>query len=68
MKKLSIINVKKMGKPLGVNLEKTAKKGEWILAIQKAEGNDPCFATRDPRTCGQEACCWRPDCLEATQG
>jgi hypothetical protein len=65
MKKLSIIEVKNLGKKLGVALDKKAKKGEWIKAIQVAEGNDPCFATRDPNTCGQEACCWRPDCLDA---
>jgi hypothetical protein len=64
MKKLSIIDVKKRGKELGIVLDKTAKKVEWIKAIQIAEGNDPCFA-RNPDTCGQEACCWRLDCLEA---
>jgi hypothetical protein len=67
MKKLSIIDVKKMGKKLGVMLDKTAKKGEWIHAIQRAEGNDPCFAVRNPQICGQAACCWRPDCLEAAK-
>ncbi len=66
MKKISIIDVKKKGKSLGVDLPKTAKKGEWIVAIQKAEGNSPCFGCA-PTTCGQELCCWRPDCEDAFQ-
>jgi hypothetical protein len=65
MKKLSMIEVKKRAKNLGVLLLKTAKKGEIIRAIQSAEGNSQCFGTGVAKTCGQEKCCWRPDCLEA---
>ena len=65
MKKLTIIEIKKRAKELGLAPAKTAKKGEIILAIQAAEGNTQCFGKGLAETCGQEKCCWRPDCLEA---
>jgi hypothetical protein len=64
MKKMNMTEVKKRAKRLGVTPEKTAKKGEIIRAIQAAEGNSQCFGTGIAETCGQEKCCWRPDCLE----
>ena len=65
MKKLSIIEIKKRAKKLGVTSHKNAKKGEIIRSIQAAEGNPQCFGTGISETCGQMNCCWRPDCLEA---
>jgi len=64
MKKLSIIEIKKRAKDLGLNPAKTAKKGDIIRAIQAAEGNSQCFDTSNAASCGQLECCWRPDCLE----
>lgn len=64
MKKMSIIEIKKKAKELGVAMSKSAKKGEIIRAIQAAEGNSQCFGTGIAKTCSQLNCCWRPDCLE----
>ena len=62
MKKLSIIELKKKAKAMGVTLPKTAKKPEIIRSIQQAEGNFPCFGTSDG-SCDQYGCAWRGDCL-----
>ncbi len=35
---------------------------DLIRAIQKAEGNNACFATSSVQTCGQMNCMWRADC------
>lgn len=40
------------------NMDKT----QLIRAIQKAEGNNACFATSSVQTCGQMNCTWRTDC------
>ena len=63
MKKLTIIEVRKRAKKLGVAANNNAKKGEIIRAIQAAEGNPQCFGTGVAEFCNQEKCCWRPDCL-----
>jgi hypothetical protein len=65
MKKMSIIEIKKRAKALGLALLKTTKKDEIIRSIQTAEGNSPCFGTGSAESCGQGKCCWRQDCLEA---
>ena len=40
-----------------------ANKGELVLAIQQAEGNNPCFNSNASQECGQLNCRWREDCL-----
>lgn len=37
-------------------------KSELIRAIQRQEGNTPCFGST-MGDCSQSACCWRTDCL-----
>lgn len=39
------------------------RKPELIRAIQKAEGNEPCFDTDNAALCGQKSCLWRQDCV-----
>ena len=40
------------------------KKGDLILAIQKAEGNFPCFKCEGCKeNCHEENCAWRKDCF-----
>lgn len=41
------------------------KKIDIIHSIQKKEGNNPCYSTGVSKTCGQENCLWRNDCLKA---
>jgi len=38
------------------------KKMELVQAIQRAEGNEPCFGTGRSATCGQDRCLWKDDC------
>jgi len=41
---------------------------DLIRAIQRAEGNIDCYATHRNRTCGEEGCLWREECLKAQNG
>ncbi len=41
----------------------TMKKEALILAIQEAEGNNPCFKTTVAKSCGETGCLWRGDCV-----
>lgn len=61
--KVRMPDIKKKAKALGVNPGKL-KKPELILAIQKAEGNTPCFGTGTP-ACPYLDCLWRNDCIPA---
>jgi hypothetical protein len=38
------------------------KKADLIRAIQRHEGNEPCFASGRASECGQHECLWLPDC------
>lgn len=38
------------------------KKADAIRAIQRAEGNEPCFGSGRV-DCDQIDCCWREDCM-----
>lgn len=58
---VAITEIKKKAKEMGISSGKL-KKDELILAIQKAEGNFPCFKT-SAGECEQNACLWREDCL-----
>ncbi|OGP14037.1 MAG: SAP domain-containing protein [Deltaproteobacteria bacterium GWA2_55_10] len=54
--------VRERAKKLGVKSARM-KKEDLIRAIQKAEGNYPCFGTAVD-CCDQSVCCWRDDCLK----
>jgi hypothetical protein len=58
-------DIKEIARKMGVKSGKM-KKVELIRAIQKAEGNIPCFATRG-HECDQINCLWREDCIKALQ-
>jgi hypothetical protein len=58
---MKIQNIKDIAMKKGVNAGKMNKTG-LIRAIQKAEGNNACFATSSVQTCGQMNCLWRADC------
>jgi len=38
------------------------KKADLVKAIQRAEGNEQCFAAGKSATCGQIGCSWREIC------
>jgi hypothetical protein len=39
-------------------------KVELVHAIQKAEGNTPCFGNSNNGTCPHTNCCFRSDCFK----
>lgn len=59
-------NIIEIAKKMNVNCE-GMDKTELIRAIQKAEGNIPCYATRE-HECDQVNCLWREDCISALSG
>jgi len=59
---MKLEEVREKAKAMGV--ETSGKKADLILAIQKAEGYEACFGSKD--TCDQMDCCWREDCLPKT--
>jgi hypothetical protein len=53
--------IRKKAKALGIEPGKS-RKADVIRAIQKAEGNTPCFG-KGTTACPYLDCCWREDCL-----
>jgi hypothetical protein len=53
--------LKAKAKPLGINPNKM-KKAELVHAIQKAEGNTPCFGKSNSQ-CPYTDCCFMDDCF-----
>lgn len=61
-KTMKITQVRQKAKDLGIQPGKM-KKAELIHAIQRAEGNNPCYGTAQG-WCPYENCCFRADCLK----
>ena len=59
---MKIREIREIAKRKGVTGGNKIKKTELIRAIQKAEGNDPCFSTKPLDQCDQVNCLWREDC------
>jgi hypothetical protein len=55
---MKINEIKQKAKALGINCSKM-KKAEIIHAIQRTEGNTPCFGK-----CQYTNCCFIDDCLK----
>ena len=62
---MKMLEIKEKAKPLGIVPGKM-KKVELIHAIQKTEGNTPCFGKADNH-CPYTDCCFMEDCLAAKQ-
>jgi hypothetical protein len=58
---MKIQDIQKIAKKKGINAGKM-NRTDLVRTIQKAEGNNPCFATASVQTCGQMNCLWRTDC------
>lgn len=58
---MKLEQIKEIARQHSIKSGKT-KKVELIRAIQKAEGNEPCFDTDKAALCGQKSCLWREDC------
>ena len=61
---MKIHDIREIAKQNGVNVGRL-NKIELIRAIQRAEGNNDCFATPYVRECNQMNCLWRKDCMKA---
>lgn len=48
---------------MGIRGTSRMRKADLVRAIQKQEGNYPCFGTADGH-CDQMDCLWRQDCLQ----
>jgi hypothetical protein len=59
---MKIREIREIAKKKGVTGGKKMEKTELIRAIQKAEGNNPCFSTKPLDQCDQVNCLWREDC------
>jgi hypothetical protein len=60
-KTMKITQIREKAKGLGID-PGNMKKTELIHAIQRAEGNTPCYGTAQG-WCQYEDCCFRGDCL-----
>jgi len=60
---MKIDEIRKKARRLGINCGKM-KKAEIILAIQRAEGNNPCFGNPNSSNCPYTNCCFRSDCIK----
>ena len=59
---MTILEIKKLAKKMGLKVNPRMKKAELIRQIQRAEGNFDCFAAATDY-CDQHKCLWREDCL-----
>ena len=62
--KMIVKEIKKIAKKHGIKVSKM-RKAELIKAIQKKEGNIPCFGTDRFERCDEMNCLWRKDCQKA---
>ena len=62
---MKIQAIRTIAKKMGVKVGNRGKI-ELIRSIQRAEGNNDCFATPYVHECNQYNCLWREDCLKAT--
>jgi len=61
---MKIQDIREIARKHGVKAGKLDKI-ELTRAIQKAEGNNACFATPSVRECNQMNCLWREDCMKS---
>lgn len=59
---MKVAKIKQKAKALAINCGKM-KKAELIHAIQRAEGNNPCFGSSNGQ-CPYTNCCFYKDCLK----
>ncbi len=61
---MKVKDIQIMVKRLGLKPGKL-NKTKLIHLIQKEENNDECYATSVVKSCAQDDCLWRSDCLKA---
>lgn len=58
---MTFAEIKKIAIQQGIRVV-GVKKAEIVRAIQKQEGNSPCFASGKAGECGQPYCLWLAAC------
>ncbi len=58
---MNMVELKVIARAHGIKVG-TMRKAELIKAIQRAEGNEDCYATGKSHVCCQHDCLWRDDC------
>jgi hypothetical protein len=58
---MNLQEVKSIAKERGIK-PGNLKKVELIQALQREEGNPPCYATGRAAVCGETGCLWKDDC------
>ena len=58
---MTFAEIKKIAVERGIRVV-GVKKDDIVRAIQKQEGNTPCFATGMSAECGQPHCLWSAAC------
>lgn len=61
---MKIQDIKAIARQSGIKAG-NMKKIDLVRAIQKAEGNNECFATSYVHDCNQMNCLWREDCVKS---
>ncbi len=56
-------DIRKMAKGMKINTYRMKKK-DIIHAIQHSENNIECYGTDRVKSCNEETCIWRDDCLK----
>ena len=62
--KMRIQEIREIAGKMGVKAGER-NRTELIRAIQRAEGNADCYASRQGHECDQMNCYWRKDCIGA---
>jgi MFS superfamily sulfate permease-like transporter len=60
-KPMKIDEIKQIAQQHHIKLGRMTKS-DLVRAIQVAEGNTPCFGSKNSSECGQSDCLWRADC------
>lgn len=58
---MNFAQIKQVATAYGLKVP-SVKKDDLVRAIQKQEGNSPCFATGRKHECGQTTCLWLAAC------
>jgi hypothetical protein len=59
---MTFLELKKIARERGLNVDSMKRKHDVVRAIQRAEGNRDCFMSGETQTCGQTGCLWLKDC------
>ena len=62
--RMTIKEIRIFAETKGISLPKRAKKADLIHSIQRFEGNEACYGTKQ---CANTRCLWHQDCIKASK-